>query len=160
MRCPFCGVDDDRVVDTRTRTDGAEIRRRRLCNQCGRRFITLEGIEQKTLSIIKSDGRRESFDPVKLRRSIEIACKKRPISTDQIDRIVDRVKSDIDSDLVYEIPSMRIGELVIQFLRELDEVAYVRFASVYRNFKDKEEFLKELNEMKDRSSGSPAEPGT
>ncbi|MFC1569624.1 transcriptional regulator NrdR [bacterium] len=152
MRCPFCGIDDDRVLDTRSRDDGSAIRRRRLCNQCKRRFTTIEEIENKSLSVIKSDGRREPFDTTKLRRSIEIACKKRPISIDQIDHVVELVKSSIDSDMVYEVPSRRIGELIIQFIRELDEVAYVRFASVYRNFKDKEEFLKELNELKDGSS--------
>ncbi len=149
MRCPFCGRDDDRVVDTRSRDDGLAIRRRRLCNHCDRRFITVEEIENKVLSVIKTDGRREFFDVLKLRRSIEIACKKRPISIDQIDHIVEQVKSEIHSDLVYEIPSRNIGELVIDCLRELDEVAYVRFASVYRNFKDKQEFLKELNDLKD-----------
>jgi transcriptional repressor NrdR len=149
MRCPFCGADDDRVVDTRSRDDGLSVRRRRLCNQCGRRFITVEEIEVKTLSVIKSDDRREAFDSMKLRRSIEIACKKRPVSIDQIDRIVEMIKSNIHSELVYEIPSRKIGEWVIHHLRELDEVAYVRFASVYRNFKDRQEFLKELNDMKD-----------
>jgi transcriptional repressor NrdR len=154
MQCPFCGADDDRVVDTRSRDDGLSVRRRRLCNQCGRRFITVEEIEVKTLSVIKSDGRREAFDSMKLRRSIEIACKKRPVSIDQIDRIVEMIKSNIHSELVYEIPSRKIGEWVIQHLRELDEVAYVRFASVYRNFKDRQEFLRELNDMKDDTRGS------
>lgn len=156
MRCPFCGTDDDRVVDTRSRDDGLSVRRRRLCNHCGRRFITVEEIEVKTLSVIKSDGRRESFDSMKLRRSIEIACKKRPVSIDQIDRIVEMIKSNIHSELVYEIPSRKIGEWVIHHLRELDEVAYVRFASVYRNFSDREEFLRELNDMKN-SSTDPAD---
>jgi len=148
MRCPFCGSDDDRVLDTRSRDDGSAIRRRRLCNQCQRRFTTVEEIENKSISVIKSDGRREPFDTTKLRRSIEIACKKRPISIDQIDHTVERVKASIVGDLVYEVPSRKIGELVIEFIRELDEVAYVRFASVYRNFKDKEEFLRELNDLK------------
>jgi transcriptional repressor NrdR len=154
MRCPFCSQDDDRVVDTRSRDDGLAVRRRRLCNRCGRRFITIEEIENKTLSVIKSDGRREAFDAMKLRRSIEIACKKRPISIDQIDHIVQCVKSDLNSELVYEIPSRNIGELIIQYLQELDDVAYVRFASVYRNFKDKEEFLNELNELNDQTNSS------
>ncbi|MBN2102545.1 transcriptional repressor NrdR [bacterium] len=148
MRCPFCGDDDDRVLDTRSRDDGSAIRRRRLCNHCNRRFTTIEEIENKTLSVVKSDNRREDFDRAKLRRSIEIACTKRPISIEQIDSIVDRVNANIEMDMVYEVPSRRIGELVIRFIRELDEVAYVRFASVYRNFKDKEEFLKELNDLK------------
>jgi len=157
MRCPFCGIDDDRVLDTRSRDDGSAIRRRRLCNKCNRRFTTIEEIENKTLSIIKSDGRREPFDTDKLRHSIEIACKKRPISIEQIDNIVHRIKSRIEMDMVYEVPSRRIGELVIRFIRKLDEVAYVRFASVYRNFKDKEEFLKELNDLKTNTSSDPSQ---
>lgn len=157
MRCPFCGIDDDRVLDTRSRDDGSAIRRRRLCNRCNRRFTTIEEIENKTFSVIKSDDRREPFDTAKLRRSIEIACKKRPISIGQIDSIVDRVKSTIEIDMVYEVPSRRIGELVIDFIRELDEVAYVRFASVYRNFKDKEEFLKELNGLRTDTSSDPSQ---
>jgi transcriptional repressor NrdR len=147
MKCPFCGKDDDKVLDTRTRDEGSAIRRRRYCNFCDRRFTTIEDIEHKVISIVKSDGRREPFDANKLQRSVEIACIKRPVSTEQLHQLVDTVKRDIESELVYEIPSRRIGEMVICLLRELDEVAYVRFASVYRNFKDKEEFMKELNRM-------------
>lgn len=156
MKCPFCAKDDDKVLDTRTRDDGSAIRRRRFCNCCGRRFTTIEEIENKIISIVKSDGRREPYDPNKLRRSIEIACTKRPIATEQIHQIVESIKHNIESELVYEIPSRNIGEMVIHALRELDEVAYVRFASVYRNFKDREEFLNELNRMEtsDRTSGN------
>ena len=148
MRCPHCGHDEDRVVDTRSKDDGKAIRRRRFCLKCKQRFITIEEVEDKTISVIKTDGRREFFDPEKLFRSIQIACIKRPISVDQVEKIVDRIETEISADFVHEVKSRRIGELVISALRELDEVAYVRFASVYRNFKDKEEFLKELNQLK------------
>jgi transcriptional repressor NrdR len=148
MRCPFCGIDQDRVVDTRSREDGRVIRRRRLCENCDRRFITVEEIENKTLTIIKSDNRREAFDRNKLLRGVQIACIKRPVSIEQIEKLVEKVKVELESEFVKEVPSRRVGELVIRFLRELDEVAYVRFASVYRNFKDKEEFVHELNQLK------------
>jgi len=147
VRCPFCGIDQDRVVDTRSREDGRVIRRRRLCENCDRRFITVEEIENKTLTIIKSDNRREAFDRNKLLRGVQIACIKRPVSIEQIEKLVDKVKVELESEFVKEVPSRRVGELVIQYLRELDEVAYVRFASVYRNFKDKEEFVHELNQL-------------
>jgi len=147
MKCPYCGKDDDRVVDTRSHSDGSAIRRRRLCNVCGRRFITLEEVEDKTLYVVKADGRREPFNRDKLHKGIEIACIKRPVSIDQIDGVVSRVESEIKNDFVKEIDSRKIGELVSQYLRDLDEVAYVRFASVYRNFKDKDEFLRELNQL-------------
>ena len=148
MRCPFCGKDDDRVVDSRSRKDGKIIRRRRLCQKCGRRFITVEEIEDKALYVIKSDGRRELYDRKKLLKGIQIACIKRPVTYDQIETIVFKIESEIEANFIKEVASRRIGELVSKFLRELDEVAYVRFTSVYRKFKDKEEFLKELRELK------------
>lgn len=148
MRCPFCGKDEDKVVDSRSRNDGRIIRRRRQCLRCGRRFITIEEIEDKTLYVIKSDGRREDYDRKKLMRGIQIACNKRPIPIEKIDKIVEKVEAEIESDFVKEIESRKIGELVSKLLRELDEVAYVRFASVYRNFQDKDEFLKELKKLK------------
>lgn len=148
MRCPYCGKDDDKVLDTRSRDDGKAIRRRRSCAECGRRFTTIETIEDKTLYVIKSDGRRESYDRKKLQRGIQIACIKRPISIDQIENIVSEVEVEIESDFVKEVESRKIGKLVSTALRNLDEVAYVRFASVYRKFEDKNEFLKELKELK------------
>ena len=148
MRCPFCGKDEDKVVDSRSRNDGRIIRRRRQCLRCGRRFITIEEIEDKTLYVIKSDGRREDYDRKKLRRGIQIACNKRPIPIEEIDKIVERVEAEIESDFVKEIETRKIGELVSKLLKKLDEVAYVRFASVYRNFQDKDEFLKELRKLK------------
>lgn len=151
MRCPFCGIDQDRVVDTRSREDGRVIRRRRLCENCRRRFITIEEIENKSLTIIKTDNRREAFDQTKLLRGIQIACIKRPVSIEQIEKLVEKVKLELENEFIKEVPSRRVGELVIKFLHELDEVAYVRFASVYRNFKDKEEFLNELNLLENPS---------
>jgi transcriptional repressor NrdR len=148
MRCPFCGKDEDKVVDSRSRNDGRAIRRRRQCLECGRRFITIEEIEDKTLYVIKSDGRREDYDRKKLMRGIQIACNKRPIPIEEIDKIVEKVEAEIESNFVKEIESRKIGELVSKLLRKLDEVAYVRFASVYRNFQDKDEFLKELRKLK------------
>jgi transcriptional repressor NrdR len=148
MKCPYCRYNEDKVVDTRSRNDGKAIRRRRLCLNCKRRFITIEEIENKTLSVIKSDGRREPYDRNKLMNSIQIALNKRPVSIEQIEKVVEQIEVEIESDFVREIKSQTIGEFVIKFLRKLDDVAYVRFASVYRNFKDKEEFLKELNELK------------
>ncbi|HDQ46106.1 MAG TPA: transcriptional repressor NrdR [bacterium] len=147
MQCPYCGKDQDKVVDTRSRNNGRVIRRRRLCIHCGRRFVTIEEIEDKTLAVIKSDNRREPFDRRKLLHGIQIACSKRPVSIDQIEKLVERIESDIENEFVREIESRRIGEMVIRHLRALDEVAYVRFASVYRNFKDKEEFMRELNQL-------------
>lgn len=148
MRCPYCGQDTDRVVDTRPRNDGRVIRRRRLCLKCERRFITVEEIEDKALYVIKSDGRSEPYVRKKLMKGIQIACIKRPVGIAQIESIVEKIESKIDSKFVKEIESRKIGALVSRFLRQLDEVAYVRFTSVYRKFKDKEEFLKELNKLK------------
>ena len=148
MKCPYCGQDEDKVVDSRSRDDGRIIRRRRQCLKCGRRFITTEEIEDKTLYVIKSDGRREYYDRKKLMQGIQIACNKRPISVEQIDRIIENIESEIESDFVKEVESRISGRLVTKALRQLDEVAYVRFASVYRKFQDKEEFLKELKKLK------------
>ncbi|MFH1943600.1 MAG: transcriptional regulator NrdR [bacterium] len=148
MRCPYCGQNEDKVVDTRPRDDGQIIRRRRRCLKCGRRFVTVEEIEDKALSVIKSDGRSEPYDRKKLMKGIQIACIKRPVTVEQIESIVEKIESEIGSEFIKEIESRKIGEIVTKFLRQLDEVAYVRFASVYRKFKDKEEFLKELKDLK------------
>ena len=147
MRCPYCGKDNDRVVDTRSREDGKLIRRRRLCINCDRRFITTEEIETKTLYVIKADGRREVYSRSKLLSGIQIACKKRPVSTEQMEHIVEAIESELQADFIKEVESRHIGESVIKWLRELDEIAYVRFASVYRKFEDKKEFIKELKRI-------------
>jgi transcriptional repressor NrdR len=155
MRCPACGVDDDRVVDTRSRNDDKSIRRKRLCLKCGKRFFTVEEVEDKAVSVIKRDGRRELYDRGKLIRSIRIACTKRPVSIETIEKIADELETDFD--FIYEIESRRIGERIIGALRQLDEIAYVRFASVYRNFRDKDEFLRELNQLKHETPGRDKE---
>ena len=148
MKCPYCGQDEDKVVDTRSRDDGKAIRRRRLCLECERRFITIEEIEDKTISVIKADNRREPYDRKKIMRGIQIACIKRPVPIEQIEELVLKIETDIQSDFIKEVESRKIGELISKYLRELDEIAYVRFASVYRKFEDKEEFLKELKQLK------------
>jgi len=148
MRCPFCGTDEDKVVDSRSRDDGRVIRRRRLCLKCGRRFSTIEEIEDKTIYVIKSDGRRETFDRRKLTRGIQIACSKRPVSIETIENLVADIEMELEAHSTREIKSREIGEKVSHLLQGIDEVAYVRFASVYRQFQDKEEFIKELNQLK------------
>jgi transcriptional repressor NrdR len=149
MRCPFCGTQDDRVVDSRASQEGAAIRRRRECLGCGRRFTTYEYIEEASVTIIKSDGRRESFDRAKLSNGLRLACTKRPISTAQIDEVVDQIEANILGRGEKEVRSQIIGEMVMAHLKALDEIAYVRFASVYRQFKDKNEFMEELKQMLD-----------
>lgn len=147
MRCPACGTPDSRVVDSRTAQSGWAIRRRRECQQCVKRFTTYETIEEGELIVIKSDGRREPFDRNKVFRGIQIACTKRPISTEQIEEIVERVAFYLNSLGEREVSTKRIGEYVMEELRKLDDVAYVRFASVYREFKDRKEFLEELRQL-------------
>jgi transcriptional repressor NrdR len=148
MRCPFCKFEDSKVIDSRSSSDGRVVRRRRECLRCQRRFTTKEYVEESALMVVKVDGRRELYERDKLRRSIQIACKKRPVSTSKIDSVVNKVEGILRDRFQDEVPSREIGELVIDYLRNLDEVAYVRFASVYRNFQDKEEFLNELEGLK------------
>jgi len=148
MRCPFCKYEDSKVIDSRSSNDGRVVRRRRECLECKRRFTTKEHVEESPLMVVKVDGRREIYDQEKLRRSLQIACKKRPVSTAAVDKIVSKIEGSLRDKSQDEIDSREIGELVINHLRNLDEVAYVRFASVYRNFQDKEEFLNELEELK------------
>lgn len=147
MRCPACGALDSHVVDSRTAQQGRAIRRRRECLACKKRFTTYERIEEEELIVVKSDGRREPFDRGKVFRGIQLACTKRPVSVDQMDEIVDRTVFYLNSLNEREVPASVIGEFVVQELRRLDEVAYVRFASVYREFKDRNEFLEELRQL-------------
>lgn len=147
MRCPYCKYDDSKVIDSRSSNEGRVVRRRRECLKCKRRFTTKENVEETPLMVVKADDRREVYDQGKLRRSIQIACNKRPIPTSRIDEMVTDIEAKLRDKSKDEIQSREIGELVIEYLRELDEVAYVRFASVYRNFKDKKEFLSELEEL-------------
>jgi transcriptional repressor NrdR len=155
MRCPFCGHQEDKVVDSRSSKEGRAVRRRRECLKCEKRYTTYEYIENVSLSVIKNDGRIEEYDREKLRQGIITACKKRPISIKKIDSIVDKIENEIQSLSQTEIRSQLIGETVINELQNLDEVAYVRFASVYRQFKSKEEFLKELKEMEKQGEKRP-----
>lgn len=148
MRCPKCGEIEDKVIDSRESKDGEEIRRRRECLKCGERFTTYEKLERETLQIVKRDGRRQPFDRHKLRAGIQRACEKRPVSAETIDRVVDEVAVEIERKFDREAPSTAIGEAVMKRLRDLDEVAYVRFASVYRQFRDAEEFVEEIQSMK------------
>lgn len=144
MKCPFCGSNDDKVVDSRSMMEGVSIRRRRECLNCKQRFTTYERVEEIPLMIIKRDERREPFDRLKICRSIRIACQKRPVSEEQIDEITSSVEHKLFSMQQREINSQVIGEDVMRHLGELDQVAYVRFASVYRQFKDLNEFYDEL----------------
>lgn len=147
MKCPFCNVDTDKVIDSRTAKNGLSIRRRRECLKCGNRFTTYEYIENVSITIIKNDGKREPFDRNKLLKGITISCNKLPVSTDKIDEIVDDITREIESKGEREISSHEIGEMVMERLKKLHEVAYVRFASVYRKFQDTNEFIKELNKI-------------
>ena len=159
MLCPFCRVDQDRVVDSRSGDEGATIRRRRECLNCKRRFTTYERIEENPMRVVKKDGRRVPYDRDKLRRGIERACWNLTVSSDQIDAAVSAVESEAFEKYEREIPSAYVGELVMSELRKLHQVAYVRFASVYREFKDVGEFLGVLEEfMKGRGSSPGPKP--
>jgi transcriptional repressor NrdR len=147
MKCPFCGHEEDKVVDSRTSKEGQAVRRRRECLKCEKRYTTYEYIETVPLTIIKNDQRREPFERQKLLQGILSACKKRPISRETIDGIVDRIEDHFQKLSKTEIPSSEIGKLVMNELFKLDDVAYVRFASVYRKFKDKDEFVSEVKEL-------------
>lgn len=148
MRCPFCKNDETKVIDSRTSQDYS-IRRRRECLDCNRRFTTYERIEESPIKVIKKDGTRIPFDRTRIRAGIEKACYKRPVSNEQIDQIVADVEAAIYEDGLRELPSRQIGEMVFSALRELDKVAFVRFASVYREFQDVNDFVDELQPILD-----------
>lgn len=148
MRCPYCEAQEDKVVDSRSSKEGTAIRRRRECLSCGRRFTTYEYIEDTPLTVIKSDGSREPFDKNKLFAKLQLACAKRPISTAQLEEVVDRIEVHLIGLGEREIEAKKhIGELVMKELKHLDGVAYVRFASVYRHFKDLSDFERELRQL-------------
>ena len=149
MKCPYCGYKEDKVVDSRSTHEEAAIRRRRECLKCGRRFTTYEYIEEVSLMVIKKDGRREPFDRQKVLTGIIKACEKRPVSMDKMEQIVTQVEHAIQKRTDREASSTRIGELVMEKLKKLDDVAYVRFASVYRQFKDVGQFMSELKDILD-----------
>lgn len=144
MRCPYCKKNDDKVIDSRSSGEGALIRRRRECLKCGRRFTTYERVEEVPLLVIKKDQRRETYDRSKVLAGIQKACEKRPVSRESQDEIVDHLEKRLDEKYEKEVPSSVIGEFIMEELAKLDQVAYVRFASVYRQFKDINHFLKEL----------------
>ena len=147
MKCPFCGYNDSKVIDSRPAEDGNTIRRRRECLDCQKRFTTYEIIERMPLIVIKRDGSRQSFDRVKIVNGLVRACEKRPVSMAQIENVSDEVEQELRGRLESEVSSERIGEMVMARLKNLDEVAYVRFASVYRSFKDIETFMEELSKI-------------
>jgi transcriptional repressor NrdR len=148
MKCPFCASVENKVIDSRISKDGFAIRRRRECNSCGKRFTTYESVEEVLPMVVKKDGRRELFDRGKILAGIKKACEKRPVSMDDIEAVVDRIERACQEVQAREIPSAFIGERVMSELHSLDEVAYVRFASVYRQFRDVNEFLEELEDLK------------
>lgn len=155
MKCPYCHVDNDRVIDSRSSEDGLATRRRRECLACRRRYTTYEHVERTSIKVIKKDGARVPFDRKKLKEGLEKACWKRPISDPKLDAIVADVENHVEANFDAEVESRYLGELVMQHLRELDQVAYVRFASVYRQFEDARDFVDELRPM---LSDSPRPP--
>jgi len=147
MKCPYCPETETKVIDSRVSKTGGEIRRRRECERCGKRFTTYERVEEPIPAVVKKDGRRETFDRMKIVSGIRKACEKRPVSAETIEDVVDRIVQWALEQGEKEIPSSTIGEKVMEALHRLDEVAYVRFASVYRSFKDINEFMSELKDL-------------
>ena len=157
MKCPYCGAQDkDHVLDSRPIRDGESIKRRRECDSCRGRFTTFEEIEELRLMVVKSGGTREAFDRSKLRRAIEVACKKRPVSEEQVSGVVEAIERQLYSQQDKEVATADIGELVMERLRDLDQVAYVRFASVYRRFEDTEQFRQLVTRLNRRRAGRTA----
>ena len=147
MKCPFCGFSESKVIDSRPTDEGERIRRRRECTSCGKRFTTYEVIETVPIIVVKKDKSREAFDRTKLFNGLLRACEKRPVSLDTIEKMVDDIELTLQNSLDREISATRIGELAMDKLKDTDEVAYVRFASVYRQFKDITTFMDELNKL-------------
>lgn len=150
MKCPFCSSENTRVIDSRPADDNNSIRRRRMCDECGKRFTTYEKVETIPLIVIKKDNNREQYDRSKIEAGILRACHKRPISANDINKLIDDVETEIFAREEKEIPSDEIGEIVMDKIKDLDDVAYVRFASVYREFKDVNTFMSELKKMLDK----------
>ncbi|MBI2212052.1 MAG: transcriptional repressor NrdR [Acidobacteria bacterium] len=151
MRCPYCGNTEDRVVDSRESREGDVIRRRRECVSCERRFTSYEKIELEPFQVVKRDQRREAYEREKLMGGLRVACRKRPISEQTLVRIADSIEAEMQESGEREISSRELGNMVMRRLREVDSVAYIRFASVYRRFEDLEEFVRELSHLKDES---------
>ena len=150
MKCPFCSSENTRVIDSRPADDNNSIRRRRMCDECGKRFTTYEKVETIPLIVIKKDNNREQYDRAKIEAGVLRACHKRPISANDINKLIDEVETEIFAREEKEIPSDEIGSIVMDKIKELDDVAYVRFASVYREFKDVNTFMSELKKMLDK----------
>ncbi|NLT18350.1 MAG: Transcriptional repressor NrdR [Firmicutes bacterium ADurb.Bin080] len=152
MKCPFCGSLDSKVVDSRESDDGSAIRRRRECEVCKKRYTTYEKIESMPVLVIKNDGNRQLFDVSKIKKGLIKACEKRPVSLDQIDSLVGEIEKKVNNSLAQEISSKKIGDMVMEGLKELDEVAYVRFASVHRKFTDINMMREEINKLVDNKT--------
>lgn len=159
MKCPFCHETENRVIDSRLSKDANMIRRRRECLKCSRRFTTYERVEETMPLVVKKDGRRESYDRIKIVNGLKRACEKRPVSINTIEAIADRIERGLQERGDKEIPSSAIGEAAMRELHDIDQVAYVRFASVYRSFKDINEFMVELEELLKERKGLPASKG-
>ncbi|MBR2336706.1 MAG: transcriptional repressor NrdR [Clostridia bacterium] len=153
MKCMYCGHTDSKVIDSRPSEDGTAIRRRRECNNCNKRFTTYETIETTPILVIKTNGNRQAFDANKLKNGIIKSCEKRPVPMYKIDELVENIQKKIYNSLEQEVSSKKIGEMVMAGLKEIDEVAYVRFASVYRSFKDISTFMKELEKLQKNNGG-------
>lgn len=151
MKCMFCGFADSKVIDSRPTDEGSSIRRRRECLGCGKRFTTYEKLEELPIMVVKKDGRREAFDSDKILFGVRKACEKRPIPSGAVDKLVDEVVKEVFNSLEQEVPSHNIGEMIMARLKTLDEVAYVRFASVYKQFRDINTFMVELKKLLDES---------
>ena len=151
MKCPYCKTDNDKVVDSRSSEDGYVIRRRRQCQSCDKRFTTYERVAELDLRVVKKDGSREPFRPEKIRKGLERACWKRPIPTDKVEKVIVEIVQEVFSTGGPEIDSQHVGEMVMEKLIELDDVAYIRFASVYRQFKDIHDFVNEVRPILDRN---------
>lgn len=157
MKCPYCGTDDDKVLDSRSAQSGEAVRRRRECNQCSKRFTTYEYIERTSLMVVKRDGRREPYDRQKLLAGLLLALRKRPVGREQAEKLIEGVEADLAEQYRLDIPTRELGEIVLARLRDLDPVAYVRFASVYRHFENAEQFAHELTNLK--KGGASADSG-
>lgn len=154
MKCPFCNFADTKVIDSRAQDDNSVIRRRRVCEKCGKRFTTYERVDMIPITVIKRDGTREIFDKAKLQNGIMKSCNKRPVTAQQIQKMVDDIENTLAGSGEREVESKQLGNMVIERLKDLDEVAYVRFASVYRQFKDINSFIDELEKMLHEKNGN------
>ena len=152
MRCPYCGYLESKVIDSRPAEEGATIRRRRECLSCGKRFTTYEIMERLPLIVVKRDGSRQTFDKIKIMNGMLRACEKRPVSVEALEKIADDIEQELQNSLEREVSTTEIGEMVMARLKDVDEVAYVRFASVYRQFKDVNTFLEELQKLIDKKN--------